>query len=83
MVTVQQLQSIFSEVFVNYSPEFWQFDTRLLGEVPEFDSMAIVTLIGQIEEDFGIFVEDDELNAEVFESFGSVFNYVSEKLTYK
>ena len=33
-------------------------DTPLLGAVPELDSMAVVSLIGGLEERFGIAVDD-------------------------
>lgn len=55
-------------------------DSALLGAIPEFDSMAVVSVLTIIEEEFGIVVDDDELDAEVFESFGSLCDYVGSKL---
>ena len=52
----------------------------LLGAIPEFDSMAVVTVLTMIEDDFGIAVSDDEVSAEVFESLGSLVNFVDGKL---
>ncbi|WP_419832675.1 acyl carrier protein [Endozoicomonas atrinae] len=50
--------------------------TELLGALPEFDSMAVVGLITAMEETFGIAVNDDDLDAELFETVGSVLSYV-------
>lgn len=55
-------------------------DSRLLGAVPEFDSMAVVTVITTIEQEYGITIDDDELSAEVFETVGSLRRFVSQKI---
>ncbi len=34
--------------------------TPLLGSIPEFDSMAVVSVLAGIEERFGVIVDDDE-----------------------
>jgi acyl carrier protein len=52
----------------------------LLGSIPEFDSMAVVTVIGMIEDEFGITVSDDEVSAEVFETVGSLGRFVADKV---
>jgi acyl carrier protein len=54
--------------------------TGLFGDIPEFDSMAVVTVITALEEQFGITVEDDEITAEVFETVGSLSRFVEKKL---
>jgi len=54
-------------------------DTRLLGGIPEFDSMAVVTVVTMVEDEFGLTVEDDELSAEVFSTVGSLVDFVSAK----
>lgn len=54
--------------------------TPLLGNLPELDSMAVATLIASIEEFFGVYVDDDEISAETFETFGSLCTFVELKL---
>ena len=54
--------------------------TLLLGNLPELDSMMIATLLAAIEEHFDILIEDDEISAETFESFGSLRSYIETKL---
>ena len=51
----------------------------LLGSVPELDSMAVVTVIGMLEDRLGITVEDDEIDGQTFATVGSLVKYVSDK----
>ena len=53
--------------------------TALFGALPEFDSMAIAGLLTEIEERLGIFIQDDEVDAEMLESFGSLRAFVRAK----
>jgi acyl carrier protein len=54
--------------------------TPLLGGIPEFDSMAVVTVMTMIEDEFGISVADDEISGETFETVGSLADFVAEKI---
>jgi acyl carrier protein len=58
----------------------WNMETPILGAVPEFDSMAIVSLIGIMEDHFDIQVQDDELSADIFMSFGNLLDWLKQKL---
>lgn len=53
--------------------------TLLLGNLPELDSMAVVNLVTAIEDQFEIVIEDDEISADTFETFGSLRAFVAEK----
>lgn len=55
-------------------------ETPLLGAIPEFDSMAVVSIITGLEERLGIAVDDDEIDASVFETVGSLVAFVERKL---
>jgi len=55
-------------------------DTQLLGSVPEFDSMAVVSILTALEENFGIYIDDDEISAELFETVGQLHQFVSSKV---
>jgi acyl carrier protein len=59
-----------------------EFDasTSLFGSIPEFDSMAVVTVVTELEEQFEIEIDDDEITAELFETLGSLTLFVEEKL---
>jgi acyl carrier protein len=56
-------------------------DTPLLGAIPELDSMAVVTLITSIEEQFGLTVDDDDIDGSTFSTVGSLADFVSSKLS--
>jgi acyl carrier protein len=55
-------------------------DVQLLGALPEFDSQAVVTILAAIEEQLGIFIEDDEITAEIFETVGTLVDYIESKI---
>jgi acyl carrier protein len=55
-------------------------ESPLLGGMPEFDSMAVVTVMTMIEDELGITVDDDELSADVFATVGSLADFVGSKL---
>lgn len=55
-------------------------DTRLLGAVPQLDSMAVVTLITTLEERFGIVVDDDDIDSDTFATVGSLADFVHGKI---
>ena len=44
--------------------------TELFGALPEFDSMAVATLLTDMEERLGILIEDEDVEAEDLMSFG-------------
>ena len=56
-------------------------DTPLLGSLPELDSMAVVTVITALEDHYGFVVDDDEISAETFETFGSLVKFVEAKIS--
>ena len=55
-------------------------DTPLLGAIAELDSMAVVTLITSLEEQFGLVVDDDDIDGSTFATVGSLTDFVSGKL---
>ena len=57
-------------------------DSRLMGEMPEFDSVSVVNLLTAFEDQFGVTIEDDELDVEVFESVKSLTDYLYKKGNY-
>ena len=54
--------------------------TRLLGNIPELDSMAVVSVVTAIEERLGVVFDDEEITAEVFETVGTLCGLVERKL---
>lgn len=54
--------------------------TLLFESLVEFDSMGLVTVVLALEERFDIAIDDDEIDAETFETFGSLTRFIEGKL---
>lgn len=82
MATLDEVRQIVGDI-LQLGSRVSAFDeqTQLLGNLPEFDSMAVVNLITALEEQYGFTVDDDEISAEVFETLGSLTDFVDKKLT--
>jgi acyl carrier protein len=55
-------------------------DTPLLGRGIGLDSMETLTLVTGIEQEFGVQVEDDELTTGLFQTLGTLTDFVISKL---
>ncbi|MGE5721783.1 MAG: acyl carrier protein [Sphingomonadales bacterium] len=53
--------------------------TPLFGALPEFDSMAVAGLLTELEERLGITIDDDEVDVDMLESFGSLLTFARAK----
>jgi acyl carrier protein len=53
--------------------------TPLFGALPEFDSMAVAGLLTELEERLGITIEDEDVDADMLESFGSLLSFARAK----
>jgi len=81
MDNFDKLKLIFSSVLgVNFDSNTLDENTMLLGNIPEFDSLAVVTVIEAIEDQFDIIIDDDEIDAEIFETFGILLAFVEKKV---
>ena len=77
---LNEVRSILSDVLnLGAAGESLSADSALLGSLPELDSMAVVSLIGALEEHFGIMIDDDEISASTFATLGSLAAFVQEK----
>ncbi len=81
MASFEELRSIVGDVLqLGDRTRHLTEDTALLGNIPEFDSMAVVSVIAALEDGFGIVVEDDDISAETFDTMGNLFDFVKSKL---
>lgn len=53
--------------------------TPLFGALPELDSLAVAGVLTELEDRLGILIEDDEVDGDMLESFGSLTRYAAEK----
>lgn len=81
MATIDEIKNILGESLqLGARAKGFTSDTRLLGSLPELDSMAVLTVLTAIEERFGITVADDDVSADTFATVGSLCDYVQQKL---
>jgi acyl carrier protein len=50
-----------------------------VGALPEFDSMAVVALITALEEQFGLVIDDDDIDGQTFATVGSLVDFVQSR----
>jgi acyl carrier protein len=81
MTTQQHLLAILDDVLsLEGRAKAFTVDTALLGAIPELDSMAVVSLITALEEQFGFIVDDDEIDGATFATVGALLDFVNGKL---
>jgi acyl carrier protein len=54
--------------------------TSLLGGFPEFNSLTITTIITAIEEQLDCSISDAEISAEIFETVGTLAEFIRQKM---
>jgi acyl carrier protein len=77
-LTLEIKQLLIETLSLDIEPSDLSDDALLLGDIPEFDSMAIVSIITALEENYHFTSADDELTAEVFESIDTVVDFVQQ-----
>ncbi|EQB31468.1 acyl carrier protein [Sphingobium ummariense] len=55
-------------------------DTPLFGALPELDSMAVAGLLTEMEDRFGILIEDEDIDGDTFETFGTLTAFAKAKI---
>jgi acyl carrier protein len=77
----ETLRAVLVDVLGLDAGDVTEFDenTELFGAIPELDSMAVAGLLTEIEDRLGIWIEDDEFEAEMLESFGNLLAFAREK----
>jgi len=78
----QTVRSLLVDVLSLTKSRVAKFDdgTELFGALPEFDSMAVATLLTEMEERLGILIEDEDVEAEDLMSFGRLVS-LAERLS--
>lgn len=80
-MTVERLKAILrSALQLGERADALTPSSRLLGAIPEFDSMAVVSVLTMIEDEFGVTIADDEISAETFETLGTLTAFVDGKV---
>jgi len=56
-------------------------DTPLMNGFPEFNSLTVVGIMAGIEEQLGCEIDDFEINEDVFQTVGSLADFVKKKMS--
>lgn len=56
-------------------------DSELFGAIPELDSMAVAGLLTELEDRLDIIVDDDEVDGELFATFGNLVRFAQSKVS--
>lgn len=79
-ISFEQVKKIIGDVLqLGHRIDAFAPHTPLLGSVPEFDSMAVVSVITAIEDDLGITIDDDEISADIFLTVGDLHAFLHAK----
>ena len=54
-------------------------ESPLFGAIPELDSMAVAGLLTELEDRLNIVVDDDDVDGELFATFGNLVRYAKFK----
>ena len=50
--------------------------TPLLGSLPQLDSMGVLAVLTALDQQLGLHIHDDEIDASLFETFGTLTAFV-------
>ncbi|TXN30436.1 acyl carrier protein [Lacisediminihabitans profunda] len=79
--TLDAVRSVLIETLeLTQQPTELNRDTPLFGALPELDSFGVVQLVTELEERFDITIDDDEFGADLFETVGTLTDFVDSKL---
>ncbi|TPG12374.1 acyl carrier protein [Sphingomonas oligophenolica] len=53
--------------------------TPLFGALPELDSMAVASVLTELEDRLAIVIEDDEVDGDMLETFGALVAFAARK----
>jgi acyl carrier protein len=78
--TLDAVRTVLIETLeLTQQPADLQRDTPLFGALPELDSFGVVQLVAELEEHFDITIDDDEFGADLFETVGTLTDFVDAK----
>lgn len=79
--TDRKLRSILGDV-LGLKPgqaEGFTAATGLFGDLPELDSMAVAGLLTEIEDRLEIVIDEDEIDGEIFATYGALLAFAEAK----
>lgn len=80
--TDRKLRAILSEVLGLKlgQADMFTAETGLFGDLPELDSMAVAGLLTEMEDRLDIMIDEDEIDGDLFETYGSLLAFARAKV---
>ncbi len=80
--TEEKLRSILADLLGLSAQTVADMDeeTELFGALPELDSMAVAGLLTEMEDRLGILIDDDDVDGELFATFGNLVAFAKAKV---
>ena len=77
-----QLRAILSDILSLDADRVADFtnDTGLFGHLPELDSMAVASLLTEMEDRLDMLIEDDDVDGEMLETYGGLLAFAEAKV---
>jgi len=77
-----KIRTLISDVLAisNERTATFSSETPLFGELPELDSMAVASLLTEMEDRLGIYIEDEEVDADMLSTFGTLVTFAERKV---
>lgn len=73
------IEVLVSTLGIEEQAETLDASTPLFGELPELDSLGVVELTAALESRFDIQIDDEDITGDVFETVGSLAEFVASK----
>ncbi|MEY4160424.1 MAG: hypothetical protein RLZZ136_1045 [Pseudomonadota bacterium] len=79
--TDRDLRQIIADVLGLKAEQVAAFDasTGLFGHLPELDSMSVAGLLTEIEDRLGFIIDDEDVDGELLETYGSLLAFTEAK----
>ncbi|TPN85051.1 acyl carrier protein [Mesorhizobium sp. CU2] len=84
MQTLEAVREVVVETLgIEDSRRLLHAHTALFGSLPELDSFGVLTLAMALESRFAFQIEDSEFSADVFETLGTLADFVDQKRSHR
>ena len=81
MTTINEVKDLLCQVLqLDEHTNALSENSKLLGALPELDSMAVVNILTALEEHYDFTVQDDEISTDIFATVGTLSAFVEHKL---
>lgn len=76
----QQVIDLVNQILGRSGERSLNAQSRLLGELPDFDSMTVASILTALEDRLGMPLPDDKLSADIFLDMPSLIAFVAHEL---